>query len=128
MLYVHHVPGRLRVRSRCLKGDRVAGLAVCAALRLIEGVTEAVTNPATGSVTVRYEHRRMAVGTIWQVLHREGVVASPYPTIVEGKQPGTVGTGGDGPTALEKLADTLLGVVVEKIVERSTLALFAALV
>jgi hypothetical protein len=127
MLYVHHVPGRLRVRSRCLKRDRMAGLAACDAVRLIEGVTEAVTNPATGSVTVRYEQRRTSVGTIWQVLHREGVVASPYPAI-EGKPPGTVETGGNGPTALEKLADTVLGVVVEKIVERSTLALFAALV
>jgi hypothetical protein len=127
-LYVHHVPGRLRVRARYLKGDETAGLGICEALRLIEGVTKAVNNPSTGSVTVSYEPRKTAIGTIWQVLYREGVVTTQYPAIAEGTTAEIVRTGWNHPTAREKLVDTLLGMLVEKLVERSALALFAALV
>lgn len=128
MSYVHHVRGRLRVRSRHLKGDRIAAQAICDALRSIEGVTEAVANPSTGSITVRYEHRRVAMATIWQVLHQEGVVASASPAIVEGDEGSVVRVNGEGPTPAQRLVDALVGLVVDKVLERSTLALLAALV
>jgi hypothetical protein len=128
MLYAHHVLGRLRVRSRRLKGDREAVLAVCDVLRSISGVSEATGNPSTGSVTIRYQHRQVAFATIWQVLYREGVVGSAVPAFGEGSEEGAARADGDGSTLAEKVIDTVIGAVVGKVLERSALALLAALV
>jgi cation transport ATPase len=51
--YVHHIPGRLRVRSCALKQVNMA-LAIENSLSSLSGVEEVRTNLVTGSATVRY--------------------------------------------------------------------------
>lgn len=126
MLYVHHVPGRLRVKLRHLKGNREAGLRICDSVNLLGGVIEAVSNPATGSVIVHYDHRRLSIEELWQALHFAGVVDSPLPVMPDHDRLPAMSQNQQG--AAEKLLDRLMGIVVEKAMEHSARALIAALV
>jgi hypothetical protein len=128
MLYVHHVPGRLRVRSRQLKGDPQAAQALCVGLRSIAGVSEAVGNASTGSVTVKYDRRHWTIDMVWKTLHREGIVASAVPAIAEIEKCRFEGAASNGPTATGKLVEAVVSVLVDKLMERSALALIAALI
>jgi hypothetical protein len=125
MLYVHHVPGRLRVKLCHLKGNREAGLRVCQHVRALAGVNEAVSNPATGSVIVHYDRRRISISEIWQALYHAGAVDAPVPSIQDSEWPMV---SRNEPSAAEKLFEQLVGVVVEKAMEHSARALIAALV
>jgi Heavy metal associated domain 2 len=125
MLYVHHVPGRLRVKVCHLKGDREAGLRVCQHVRVLAGVNEAVSNPATGSIIVHYDRRRVSIVEIWQAIYRAGVVDAPAPSIQDYERPMV---SRNEPSTAEKLFDQLVGVVVEKAMEHSARVLIAALV
>lgn len=136
MLYVHHVPGRMRVRVRHLKGNREAGRRLCARLRLLGGVRQAAANPATGSIIVHYDHRLVAIADLWRVLHEAGAVDAPAPPIVQDPiardpiardheysiVPQTA------QSAAETLFKQLIAVMVEKAMQHSARALLAALV
>lgn len=59
--YLHHVPGRLRVRMPGVKRNPPAARAVERALMTAQaGVTKVRANPLTGSVTVHYDIARTA--------------------------------------------------------------------
>jgi len=103
-------------------------LAVCDVLRSVGGVSEATGNPSTGSVTIIYRQRVVTVDTIWQMLHREGIVASAFPAINEGTSERTIPTDPNGATAAAKVVDAVVGAVLGTVLERSALALLAALV
>jgi hypothetical protein len=53
---VHHLPGRLRLRSAVLKGNTFASEEARRHLAQIDGVTSVRANPATGSVLTGIEH------------------------------------------------------------------------
>ena len=125
MLYVHHVPGRLRVKVRHLKGNRDAGSRVCQYVHSLAGVTEAVSNPATGSVIVHYDRRWVSLVEIWQALYHSGAVDTLVPPMLDNERP-TMSQ--NAHSAAEQLLDQLIGIAVEKAVEHSARALIAALV
>ena len=53
--YVHHVPGRLRIRSKAFRCSPSSVEAVQEQLRATAGVVEVRHNPRIGSVTVQYD-------------------------------------------------------------------------
>jgi len=53
--YIHHIPGRLRVRLPALKANAAAGLDLERTLTQVGGVTAVDINPLTGSVLVHYD-------------------------------------------------------------------------
>ncbi len=53
--YIHHLPGRLRVRVPGLKGNPAGALEIVDGLTALDGVTGAEVNPITGSVLIRYD-------------------------------------------------------------------------
>lgn len=53
--YIHHVPGRLRVRVPAAKGNSFRASRIARELVALEGVTCAEANPLTGSVLVWYD-------------------------------------------------------------------------
>lgn len=56
VLCVHHIPGRLRLKGRGLRGHSVALGTLCDAILAIDGVTDAVPRRLTGSLVVHYDH------------------------------------------------------------------------
>jgi copper chaperone CopZ len=61
---VHVLPGRLRVRLAAIKKAPAMAAQVEQALRQVTGIAEAVANPVTGSVLVRYDAERTTPQTI----------------------------------------------------------------
>ncbi len=79
MLYLHHVPGRLRLRLAALKGNDLAAARACATARAIPGVVDARTNGATGSLVIHYAPHRLATAELWAALCENGLVSGPSP-------------------------------------------------
>jgi hypothetical protein len=52
---VHALPGRLRVKVAAIKRAPAAAREVEQALRQVPGIAEAIANPVTGSVLIRYD-------------------------------------------------------------------------
>ena len=50
MSYVHHIPGRIRIRTQALKGNPAEAAAQADWLRSLAGVEDVAVNPLTGSV------------------------------------------------------------------------------
>ncbi|MDQ6665502.1 MAG: hypothetical protein M3Z23_14060 [Acidobacteriota bacterium] len=53
--YIHHLPGRLRVRVPGLKGNPAGAAKIVERLTALDGVMGAQANPVTGSVLIRYD-------------------------------------------------------------------------
>lgn len=125
----HHIPGRLRVRAPRLKRDERAAATVRAQLERLPGVTSARVNVVTGSVTVTYDREAPVGDQVIDALAESGYVARE---IVE-----EAGAGLDAAAsraldisasrAGEVLARATFGFVVEKVIERSALALIGAI-
>jgi copper chaperone CopZ len=73
-IYVHDIPGRLRVRTGAIKNDNRAAAAVRDLIKATPGVFSVETNPITGSITVRYDARRLSSKAILETLRREGFI------------------------------------------------------
>jgi copper chaperone CopZ len=128
VIYIHHVPGRLRLRLRQLKANQPAAQAACEALRPLPGVTHVDSNPATGSVTIRYDCRESALEEVWEVLHRQGLVGSPIPDLripIDARSAHGVSVGSH---IAGSAAEAAIGFLVEKLLERSAIALIGALI
>lgn len=53
--YIHHVPGRLRIRASSFRCDPIRARQAEEALRLTAGVREVRVNPRASSITVHYD-------------------------------------------------------------------------
>ena len=73
-LYIHHVPGRLRVRTqafRCRPGHvEEAARSLCA----LDGIENVAINAQAGSITVRYDPERRTQGELLAVLEEIGCI------------------------------------------------------
>lgn len=70
--YVHHVPGRLRVRSRAFQCAPESVAAVESRLRETEGVLEVRHNARIGSLTVQYDPASDAGRTVLKLFADAG--------------------------------------------------------
>jgi copper chaperone CopZ len=123
---VHHVPGRLRLRIAALKRNPGRAKAVQDLIEGRPGITSVDASALTGSVTVLYDTGTMTPAEILRVLREHGFV------VAAGTEVAPVGAA-DSDAAVttevgDFLAKVLVGAVLEKVVERSALALIAALV
>lgn len=115
--YIHHVPGRLRVKSPGLKRNEREAAQTRAYLDQLHGVYSAEVNPITGSILIHYDTQRLAAQTLLNTLrslghvHPEQGQALPY----------------QGPGLGQRLSDTVVNKLVETVLERSATALVAAI-
>ncbi len=69
--YVHHVPGRLRVRSKAFLCNPSKARSVEGRLRATDGVLEVKYNPRNGSLTIQYdpvtEAEKHVMGTLMEI-------------------------------------------------------------
>jgi copper chaperone CopZ len=120
--YVHHVPGRLRVRTPALKRNRREGEKVRTAVQAIEGVTAVDVNHLTGSVTVAYDKDSTGPRAILDLFHAHGYIADRAAAADLSHAEDAASRAGQ---AVAKFA---VGMVVEKLVEHSAIALIGALI
>lgn len=116
--YMHHVPGRLRIKSPVLKRNEHEAKAVQKLLLDQQGILRSEVNTLTGSILILYDGSVVQVQWIVGLLKRQGYVAPSvlvHPAALSFKQPMT-GAG-----------EALLKVLVEAMVERSAAALISAL-
>ncbi|HYA38450.1 MAG TPA: heavy-metal-associated domain-containing protein [Candidatus Methylomirabilis sp.] len=119
--YIHHVPGRLRIRTPLLKRDEKGALAAEQFLRLIEGVTSVRANAVTGSITLTYERDTVSSEAILNAAARRGYYRPDAVRHADGQLHDAATRAGD------TLGKVLFGLVVEKAFERSAVALIGAL-
>ncbi|MFN3324194.1 MAG: HMA2 domain-containing protein [Bryobacteraceae bacterium] len=122
-VYVHHVPGRLRVRSVLVKKNEYTASEVKRLMEAMPGVRSASTNTLTGSVTIAYDGAVIDRDTLLGVLREKGY-------LTEHDHVCTPACQSAGPAlrieVSGKVAKVVAAYVVEKAVERSVAALIAA--
>lgn len=119
--YMHHVPGRLRIKSPVLKRNEQEAKAVQELLLDQQGVLRSEVNPLTGSILVLYDGSVVQVQWIVGLLKRQGYLESSvlvHPAALSFKQPFKQPMSGAG--------EVLLKALVEALVERSAAALIRA--
>lgn len=70
--YIHHVPGRLRVRTGAVKGSEEKAASVKALLQSASGVCSVAANPITGSVTIHYDQQATDHLRLMELLNERG--------------------------------------------------------
>jgi hypothetical protein len=122
MHYLHHVPGRLRVRSQAIKRNEAKAAAAERALAVIAGVIAVEANPLTGSIKLTYDHERVSPHELMAGLQAEGLVGhyTAESAVRSGAAPSLLSG--------ETITRAVAAIVLEKIFERSALALVAAII
>lgn len=118
--YVHHVPGRLRIKLPELKRNPQLAAAIETTVLNMPGVVGARINAVTGSLLVHYDGR---LTTQSDLLH-----ALPLPRAAGDRCPvcaGSATTAADSATA--GLGTKVLGMAVEKALEHSARVMLGAL-
>jgi Heavy metal associated domain 2 len=126
MTYIHHVPGRLRLQTPRLKGNRRVAQAALDTAIGITGVLEARVSAVTGSLLITYDKRELTPEVLWQCLCKSGIVSGPSP--IEESVPVTRAWIGPPNVASEKGFGGLVAeIILERLLERSAVALVGAL-
>jgi hypothetical protein len=114
--YIHHVPGRIRVRSRAFRCRSAKARAARSRLLALTGVQQVRVNPHAGSITVHYDPDLLKQSDLLGVLEHCGCLDV---TSVRDEVSRSAG---------ELFGKALIRAVVQKAVEQSARTLVGALV
>lgn len=110
--YFHHVPGRIRIRSRRFRSDVAHAQALVERLMETEGVQDVKTNERNGSITIHYDRCEATGIRIIGMLAAEGFVPNGQVTQQTSSAPG------DG-DLLATFSRAVVGAVAQQTVTRS---------
>ena len=110
--YFHHVPGRIRIRSRRLRSDVAHAHSLVERLLETDGVQEVKTNERNGSITIHYDRSEATGIKIIGMLAAEGFVPNGQMT----QQ--TRASAGDG-DLFATFSRAVVGAVAQQTVTRS---------
>ena len=117
--YIHHVPGRLRVKCAVLRNAPARAQRIETVLRCTPGVLSAETNLLTGSVIVRYSVDRTNGDDLLEKFSDYGLISA---AALQEQKPSP---------AISNLATPVAEAVVEKLmgvlIQRSAAALIGAI-
>ncbi|AHF03273.1 hypothetical protein MARPU_04770 [Marichromatium purpuratum 984] len=113
--YIHHVPGRLRIRSAALRCRSLLDGEARRELQALEGVTEVRFNPRAASLTLLYDPARIGRAQLFEALERHGCVEVESRSGKLATRAGTL------------FGKALVGAFVNKAVERSAYKLVSVL-
>jgi Heavy metal associated domain 2 len=113
---VHHVPGRLRLRSARVKGNARAGEEAQFQLAQLTGVTSAKANAYTGSMLVEYDPAVIPPGRVIDVLGTHGYISAAAEAETQ-----------PGPGWADQLATSVRNGVINALTERLASAMIGAL-
>lgn len=114
--YIHHVPGRMRVRSKAFHCRSEKALAAERRLRELVGVRSVRLNPHAHSITVHYDTAALKQSDLLEILQQVGCLS-----VFNHSDDGT-------PKMGEIFGKALVGAVVQKAVEQSARTLVGALI
>lgn len=69
--YLHHVPGRMRVRARLFRSESLERTQALRRLRAVSGIRDLRLNEKAGSVTVYYDTSEISGERLLEALRRE---------------------------------------------------------
>jgi hypothetical protein len=125
--HLHHVPGRLRLRVPAIKRNEHHARAVGSVLRETDGVLRHELSSITGSVVVHYAPGRLDPQQLIDRL-RELTPAAPGTALVSWQPVSAPRRPAVGERGLaQQIGKALATSLTEKLIERSALALVAAL-
>jgi copper chaperone CopZ len=113
--YIHHVAGRVRLKMPQMRKDPRRAQEIQSAACRISGVTSVDANIVTGSLLVRYDKHQVDVATIMRSMAEMGLLSAPVRSRAPQQRP-----------EASPLTDKVVGVLVEKLIERSAIALVGA--
>jgi hypothetical protein len=119
--YVHHVPGRLRVRTARIKNDGRAARTAEELLASVAGVQRTAANTVTGSLTLHYDGAKTCVDELLRFLKTHQYVDERVVPIRQR----SAWPAGSGEIALS-VVSRLAKIAAEKAIERSLMTLVAA--
>ena len=106
---LHHVPGRLRVRSKALRCDSAVRGATLRKLRGLDGVRSVRLNPKAGSVTVYDDAEATGAQQILDFLGAECLRAAPLrPASLQPAAPARTGQAGNFTAEIGRMAFSVL--------------------
>jgi hypothetical protein len=114
---VHHLRGRLRLRSARLTGNARVSEKARLHFAQLTGITSATANVCTGSLLLEYNSTLISPGTVIDVLRAHGY--NILATTEEATEP--------GPTWAEQLTISIKDRVIDAVAERLALAMIGAL-
>jgi len=120
--YVHHVPGRLRIKAPQLKRNERHGLALRQALDSAHGVVDTEVNTLTGSVVINYDQHATTPHHIWDHLRAHGLIDAKLKLEHAGDAVSETMR-----SAAQTAGKFAAGFVLEKVLERSAFALIGAI-
>ncbi|EIJ33571.1 heavy-metal-associated domain-containing protein [Thiothrix nivea] len=88
--YMHHTPGRLRLKGRHFNCHGVAARRAVTALEATPGVEEVRFNKHAGSLTVHYDPQQLTQDDLINTLEIAGCIRSPA-AVQQHKQPAASG-------------------------------------
>jgi chromate transport protein ChrA len=128
--YLHHVPGRLRLKARSLKSSEDKAAEIRALCTQLPGIKAIELNTLTGSLLVRYDKASVNSTQILGLLFINGVI-----TAIPEARPGVTSNLFGGPvqehaadTVAEAVARFLANLVIDKVLPRAAMALVSAVV
>jgi hypothetical protein len=108
MVYaVHHVGGRIRIRNIAIKGCKRAAASYADVVRCLPGVSTVRASALTGSVVIEYDRNEVHGQTLMGLLGARPV---------------------SGPSVVDRVAEKIGKMVVQRLLEHSARALIAALI
>jgi hypothetical protein len=117
--YLHHVPGRLRVKSANLKRNEHHARRVSDYLLGIDGVLQAEVNVLTGSLLIHYDVAAVPKETLLNSLKHLGCL-HPHTDV---SRPATKNVH----PMVQRVSDKVVAKAVEALIERSAVAIVAAI-
>ncbi len=83
-MYVHHVPGRLRISHVSFRCAPARAEALVALLDEVAGVRSAAINPKAGSITIHYDPQRQSRAGLLLLLEQYGCLGVDRPASAAG--------------------------------------------
>lgn len=114
--YIHHVPGRIRVRAKAFRCRGEKAKAAQRRLLALSGVRQVRINPHAGSITVHYEAAQLEQADLLGVLEQCGCLGLGSRSSAVSSKAGAL------------FGKALVGAVVQKAVEQSARTLVGALI
>lgn len=127
-VYIHHVPGRLRLQTGRLKRDPAAAASALRRVAAESGVREAKVNPLTGSLIIAYDRHGTSPAQLWRILAAEGIVASDTPRFDPERALRMTLATPRAERPSDRVVETLCGMLLDKLLERSARVLVGALI
>ena len=116
--YIHHVPGRLRVNTPVLKRNEFRAGQLKSYLERMHGVLRADASIVTGSVVIKYDTFLVSADVILNSLRDLGYIQHLHVSEQAGQ----------APSQMQKVVDIFTVKLVETALEKSAVALVAALI